>query len=85
NELGGEDKVETTLSAMFALMEKQPNGETGTLLANGYANIFYVRDFVAVLWMVYCFWHDDGWIVFANSVDYALDWNAGYLVFSCNS
>ncbi|MFA4890334.1 MAG: hypothetical protein WC587_01730 [Candidatus Paceibacterota bacterium] len=85
SELGGENKAETTLSAMFGLMEMQPNGETGTLLTNGYANIFYVRDLGGVLWTVRCLWSGVGWLVGASSVDSPRDWDAGDRVFSCNS
>ena len=85
NELGGDDKSETTLSEMFALMEKQPNGEDGHLLTNGYANVFYVRGHDGVLWSVYCYWYDDSWYVRTRSVDDPLEWNAGYRVFSRNS
>ena len=43
-ELGGEVKAETSLAEIFGLMEMQKKGEKGSLLINGYANIFYVRD-----------------------------------------
>ncbi|MEK7195270.1 MAG: hypothetical protein AAB655_01085, partial [Patescibacteria group bacterium] len=52
-ELGGEEKAETTLAEIFSLMAAQmaaqPSGESGPLLTNGYANIFYVRDAKGVL------------------------------------
>ncbi|MFA4890143.1 MAG: hypothetical protein WC587_00700 [Candidatus Paceibacterota bacterium] len=85
SELGGENKAETTLSAMFGLMEMQPKGETGTLLTNGYANIFYVRDLGGVLWAVLCRWGGVGWDVGASSVDIPNDWGAGLHAFSRNS
>ena len=85
NELGGEDKAETTLSEMFGLMEMQPNGEEGTLLTNGYANIFYVRDSAGVLWAVRCDCRGGGWSVLADSVAYPLEWDAVSQVFSRNS
>jgi hypothetical protein len=85
SELGGEDIAETTLSAMFALMELQPDGETGTLLTNGCANIFYVRDSYGVLWAVSCDWPVDGWDVCAHSVVGPEIWFVGGLVFSRNS
>lgn len=84
-ELGGEQKAETTLAEKFALMEKQANGENGSLLTNGYANIFYIRDINGVLRAVSCYWHDVGWSVYAYSVLYPRGWPAGYQVFSCNS
>lgn len=85
NELGGEDKAETSLTEMFSLIEKQPNGEDGALLNNGYANIFYVRDITGILWAVYCYWYDIGWSVIAYSVGYPDDWYAVCRVFSRNS
>jgi len=45
-ELGGGQKPRTTLTEVYCLMAKQPNGPKspkGPLLTNGYANIFYVE------------------------------------------
>mgnify|MGYP001577204960 CR=1 FL=1 len=84
-ELGGEAKAETTLSEMFSLMEKQKNGESGTLLNNGRANIFYIKDQNGVLRAVCVGWNDDGWDVIAYSVENLSRWDGGYQVFSCNS
>lgn len=84
-ELGGEAKAETTLSAIYGLLLKQPKGEEGALLTNGYANIFYVRDTSGVLRAVHVGWDDDGWGVGAYSVENAGEWFAGYRVFSANS
>ena len=85
-ELGGVEKSETTLSEMFALMEKQGKGEAGVLLNNnGYANIFYVRDQNGVLRAVYVFWRGDGWNVSAFSVENPGRWGGGGQVFSRNS
>lgn len=85
NELGGEDKAETTLAEMFFQMKKQASGESGVLLTNDYANIFYIRDINGVLWAVYCRWDVVGWYVFADSVEATDDWNAGGQVFSRSS
>ena len=85
SELGGKDKAETTLFAMFALMEMQPSGGIETLLTNGKANIFYIRDLAGVLWAVFCYWRDGGWGVGASSVGSPLVWGGGDLAFSCNS
>ncbi len=84
-ELGGEAKVETTLSAIYGLLLKQPKGEEGALLTNGYANIFYVRDVNGTLRAVDASWHDGGWYVYASSVESTLAWDAGGRVFSSNS
>jgi hypothetical protein len=82
NELGGEAKAETTLAEVFALMVKQANGESGTLLTNGYANIFYVRDTNGVLRAVSVYWYGGCWFVLAYSVGPPNEWRAGNRVFS---
>jgi len=86
-ELGGETKAETTLTEMFSLMEKQPCGENWTLLTNGYANIFYIRDVDVngVLRAVDVHWDDDGWSVNAYDIGLPSAWRAGRQVFSRNS
>jgi hypothetical protein len=84
-EFGGEAKVETTLSAIYGLLLKQPKGEEGALLTNGYANIFYVRDVNGTLRAVHVVWSDDGWFVIALSVEDTCVWFAGRRVFSANS
>lgn len=84
-ELGGETKVETTLSEIYSLMAKQRSGENGALLNNGWANIFYIKDHAGVLRAVYVRWGGGGWRVYAGSVAYPREWSVGYLVFSRNS
>jgi hypothetical protein len=84
-ETGGAEKAETMFAETFALMEKQANGEAGVLLANGYANIFYIRDSAGVLWTVNVSWIDDGWDVYTYSVSNPPGWNAGNQVFARNS
>lgn len=83
-ELGGEEKAETSLTEIFALMAKQPRGEKGILLTNGYANIFYVRDTDGVLPAVYVCWDGDGWDVGTGSFGSPDRWFAGNQVFSRN-
>ncbi|TRZ64267.1 MAG: hypothetical protein D4Q79_01870 [Spirochaetia bacterium] len=83
SELG--DTAETTLSAVYALMERQQNREDGALLTNGYANIFYVRDVNGELRAVRVYWRGGGWGVRAGSVGRPTTWDDGYRVFSCNS
>jgi hypothetical protein len=75
--LGGEAKVEITLGQFFAAFAKQPNGEKGTLLTNGYANVGYVRDIKGVLWAVRGDWSDDGWHFDANPLDGPSRWSDG--------
>ena len=81
-ELGGETKVETTLSEMFSLIRKQPDGKEGVLLNNGWANILDIRDQNGVLRAVSVYWRDDGWDVDADSVEHSFEWLAGRQVFS---
>lgn len=81
-ELG--DKAETTLAEMFSLMEMQKNGESGVLLNNGWANIFYVKDINEVLRTVLVYWDDDGWDVRARGVGDPGAWSGGFRVFSRN-
>ena len=78
---------ETTLAAIWALMERQLNGESGILLTNGYANIFYVRDTNGVLRAVGAFWlaRAGGWYLSADSVSSPSRWYDGRRVFSRNS
>lgn len=84
-ELGGEAKAETTLTDMFSLMEGQGSGGERVLLNNGNANIFYIRDQNGVLRTVRVRWYDDGWFVFASSLELPLRWLDGFQVFSRNS
>lgn len=85
SELGGQEKAETTLSEVFAMMECQATGKPGELLTNGYANIFYVRDITGTLRAVDVIWLGDGWCVRADSVEDPDEWDAGRQVFSRNS
>lgn len=61
--LGGEAKVRITLGQFFAAFAKQPNGEKGALLTNGYPNVGYVSDITGVLWAVYGRWDDIGLVL----------------------
>jgi hypothetical protein len=67
-ELGGEEKATTIIIELFSLMEKQPNGESGTLLTNGCANNFCIRDVNKLLRSVYVNWYAGGWNVHAIPV-----------------
>jgi len=75
---------ETTLAAIWALMERQLNGESGILLTNGYANIFYVYDQNGDLRVVHVHWLGDGWSVLASSVGLPREWNVCCRAFSHN-
>lgn len=86
NELGGEEKAETTLTEIYALMERQKNGEKGILLTNGNANIFYAPDINGVLRAVFVDWYGwgGGWSVSACGVEGPGRWLGGLQVFSRN-
>jgi hypothetical protein len=85
DELG--NVAETTTSMIWELLKLQPNGESGSLLTNGYANIFYVRDANGVLRAVGVRWSANygGWDVYAGSVEGPDEWGSGHRVFSRNS
>ena len=82
DELGASYK--TYLADLWALLEKQPIGEEGSLLADGWYNIFYLEDIDGHLWAVYAFWlaHDGGWHVFTYFVVIPDTWDAGNQVVS---
>ncbi len=81
-ELG--DAHETHLADLWAMLERQPNGEKGDLLVNGYANIFYVKDKNGNLWAVDAGWHAGrgGWDVGADPVSDSGRWRGGSRVVS---
>jgi hypothetical protein len=81
-ELGGEAKVETTLTEMFSLLKKQGKGQEGDLLTNGYSNIFYIKDYSGVLRAVYVYWFGGCWYVGACSASNTRGWGGGRRVFS---
>ncbi len=84
-ELG--DKAETTLADLFHLLSLQANGQGGVLLANSYANIFYVRDASGELRAVCARWYagSGDWGVDATGVACPYRWDADFRVFSRNS
>jgi hypothetical protein len=80
-ELGGYAKVEGTICAIFALLQRQGNGAAGFLQTNGYANIFYVKDAKGVLCAIRTGWASDGWVIDAISVEDPLAWNGKHEIF----
>ncbi|MFZ2500950.1 MAG: hypothetical protein WAW90_03145 [Minisyncoccia bacterium] len=80
--LGGEAKVEIALGQFFAAFAKQPKGEDGPLLTNGYANVGYIRDIKGVLWAVSGDWDDDGWRFSADPLGHPNYWRGGGQFFS---
>ncbi len=83
-ELGEPRVFSTTLADLWALLEKQPNGEEGALLVNGYANILYIHDTEGNLWAVSVLWNAGrgGWSVGAFSVGRPSGWDDGRQVLS---
>lgn len=88
DELGGEEAALTTFDRMWEMLKPQGEGQPeGHLLVNGYANIFYIREYHAegkgALWAVYCDWYaGNGWFLFANPVSDQYWWSAGSQVFA---
>ena len=79
--LGGETKVEGTMSAVFALLQRQGNGGDGFLQTNGYANVFYSRDKHSELCAIRIGWTSEGWVIDAISVQDPLAWNGQHHIF----
>ncbi|MCX6739374.1 MAG: hypothetical protein NT098_05010, partial [Candidatus Parcubacteria bacterium] len=65
------------------IISRQPKGESGTLLNNGYANLFYVQAGASVF-VVYVCWSGFEWCVSAWLLDEDGQWSGGGRVFSRN-
>jgi hypothetical protein len=76
--------AETTLAAIFVLMDRQKYGKDGVLLTNGWANIFYVKDAEGALRAVNVYWGGGGWNVNTHEVSDPDRWRDGRRVFSRN-
>jgi len=83
-ELGGEEVITTTWGQMHKMMWRQGRGQQGTLLTNGYANIFYIRCSDGAVWAVGCHWLSvcGDWDVGAYPITFPYWWNVGYLIVS---
>lgn len=82
--LGNRPDLAVLLRQIYWLMEQQPNGESGTLLNNGRANIFYrpgLKRVVDVDWVA----ARGGWSVYLSGDGDPCRWGAGRRVFSSNS
>lgn len=86
----GEGHVFTNASEFCAtlaqMLDAQWSGEEGDLLANGYANIFYVRGSAGEVFAVRVLWHADyrEWRVHAYRLD-GSRWFAGSRAFSATA
>lgn len=82
--LGNRSDLAVFLRQIYWLIERQPNGESGTLLTNGWANIFYMP---GLLRAVHVDWRARGvgWGVGAGSVSGPDGWCDGDQVFFRNS
>jgi hypothetical protein len=77
-----EGKEITALAHFHHLLTLQGEGQEGTLLVNGYANIFYIVGTDGNLWAVFALWCGGGWYVYAYPVECPSDWDAGNQAFS---
>ena len=79
--LGNRPDLAIFLRQIYWLLGEQSNGEPGTLLNDGRANIFYASGLTRV---VHVRWHSGygGWCVRAGSVTYQSGWGGGDRVFS---
>jgi hypothetical protein len=80
-ELGGESKVEGTVTAALWLLQRQGSGGPGFLQTNGYANIFYARDKKGALCAIRLGWAEDGWVLDALPVEDPVAWNGKHEIF----
>lgn len=84
-ELGGEERAETTLAQIFAIIKVKWNAEEGTPLTSCFSNIFYVRDAKGVLRVVSVFKDCFGsWHVEAYPFMNRLKWSYCARIFSRN-
>ncbi|MDH5665462.1 MAG: hypothetical protein OEY10_04110 [Nitrosopumilus sp.] len=75
--------IDDIAGQIIALTSKQPKGENGDLINNGYANIFYFLDDENRLFFVHVAWYAvfDAWFGRADVAD-AGTWVEGYVVLS---
>lgn len=78
----GEEREETKLVHLWSMLKLQSEGQTGALVTNGYANVFYIRDIEGILWAVFASWSGDEWSLSARSVEDPCRWGVGSRVCS---
>jgi hypothetical protein len=81
-ELGGEEKAETSLAELFALLQVQPNREKEKLLIKIHPNVFYIKDVSNVLRAISVSCYEDGWCLYAVDVESPIGRSDGSRVFS---
>jgi len=84
-ELGANKKQRIIkLAHFYQLIKAQAQGQEGSLLVNGCANIAYIPDDEGTVWAVYADWYSGSrvWSVDAYSVEDPVEWSAGYQVLS---
>lgn len=77
-----DEKVETTLTEMYFLLQRQGMGEDGVLLTNGKANVFYIPDATKELRTVSTRWRGTGWTLNAHVVNHSSGWDWGTRIFT---
>ncbi|HWC57488.1 MAG TPA: hypothetical protein VG621_00850 [Candidatus Paceibacterota bacterium] len=84
NELGNPTSydIPTLLARLKQLVSAQSNGEAGTLLTNGYANIFYAKAADGRAVVVGALWDVGQWEFYCYEFDEDSEWLDGRLVFS---
>ena len=82
DELGA--RYKTYFADLWALLEKQPNGEGGSLRVNRRHNILYIEGPDGKFWKVLAYWDasDGGWCVYGHSFEKQFLWGAGSVVVS---
>ncbi len=84
----GTDHEEIALAYLCELLSKQPKGESGPLLTNGYMNISYIRGTDGNLWIVRAYWSNSycggcgGWGMSVNLAGIMYR-RGGHQVISC--
>ncbi len=76
-------KMSEVVAQAASLVSKQPNGENGSLLTNGYANIFYgLSDDDGRVLVLGVRWYDGKWRWYCRGLGEIGVWLAGVRVFS---
>jgi hypothetical protein len=79
---GGKFSREDVIATIDGLIKKQTEGQKGTLLNNGYANIFHVELEDGRVVAVNMYWYDVEWFLRARELDCGRAWRGGGAFFS---